>query len=35
MGRLIMGAVVSLSGRIAHDDDDVRPLFDWYGNVLR
>jgi len=27
-----MGAVVSLDGFIAHDDDDVGPLFDWYGN---
>jgi hypothetical protein len=25
MGRTIMGAVVSLDGRIAHDDDDVGP----------
>ncbi len=32
MGRTIMGAVVSLDGRIAHDDDSVGPLFDWYGN---
>jgi dihydrofolate reductase len=32
MGRTIMGAVVSLDGYIAHDDDDVGPLFDWYGN---
>jgi hypothetical protein len=32
MGRTIMGAVVSLDGFIAHDDDDVGPLFDWYGN---
>jgi hypothetical protein len=32
MGRTIMGVVVSLDGRIAHDDDDVGPLFDWYGN---
>jgi len=32
MGRTIMGAVVSLDGRIAHDVDDVGPMFDWYGN---
>jgi dihydrofolate reductase len=32
MGRRIMGAVVSLDGYIANDDDDVGPLFDWYGN---
>ena len=27
-----MGAVVSLDGFIAEDNDDVGPLFDWYGN---
>jgi dihydrofolate reductase len=27
-----MGAVVSLDGFIADDNDDVGPLFDWYGN---
>lgn len=32
MGRTIMGAVVSLDGYIAHEDDTVGPLFDWYGN---
>jgi dihydrofolate reductase len=32
MGRTIMGAVVSLDGYIADDNDDVGPLFDWYGN---
>ena len=32
MGKAIMGAVVSLDGFIADDGDDVRPLFDWYGN---
>lgn len=31
-GRTIMGAVVSLDGYIAHDDESVGPLFDWYGN---
>lgn len=32
MGKTIMGAVVSLDGYIARDDDGVGPLFDWYGN---
>jgi hypothetical protein len=32
MGRTITGAVVSLDGYIAREDDDVGPLFDWYGN---
>lgn len=32
MGKTIMGAVVSLDGYIAMDNDDVGPLFDWYGN---
>jgi hypothetical protein len=32
MGKTIMGAVVSLDGYIARDDDSVGPLFDWYGN---
>lgn len=32
MQRTIMGAVVSLDGYIAFDDDEVGPLFDWYGN---
>jgi dihydrofolate reductase len=32
MGKAIMGAVVSLDGYIARDDDGVGPLFDWYGN---
>jgi dihydrofolate reductase len=27
-----MGAVVSLDGFIADDNDGVGPLFDWYGN---
>jgi dihydrofolate reductase len=27
-----MGAVVSLDGFIADDNDEVGPLFDWYGN---
>src|SRR4051812_16205445 len=26
------GAVVSLNGYIADENDDVGPLFDWYGN---
>jgi dihydrofolate reductase len=32
MGRTIMGAVVSLDGFMADDNDGVGPLFDWYGN---
>ena len=32
MNRTIMGAVVSLDGFIADDNDNVGPLFDWYGN---
>ena len=32
MGATLMGAVVSLDGYIARDDDAVGPLFDWYGN---
>jgi dihydrofolate reductase len=32
MGKTIMGAVVSLDGFIADDDDSVGPLFDWYSN---
>jgi len=32
MGKVLMGAVVSLDGYIAFDDDTVGPLFDWYGN---
>lgn len=32
MGKVMMGAVVSLDGYIAADDDSVGPLFDWYGN---
>ncbi|MEV0567468.1 dihydrofolate reductase [Dactylosporangium sp. NPDC050588] len=32
MGRVKMGAVVSLDGFIARDDDTVGPLFDWFGN---
>jgi dihydrofolate reductase len=32
MGKTVMGAVVSLDGFIANDDDGVGPLFDWYGN---
>jgi dihydrofolate reductase len=32
MGKTIMGAVVSLDGFIADDQDGVGPLFDWYGN---
>ena len=32
MGKVIMGAVVSLCGLIADGNDDVGPVFDWYGN---
>jgi dihydrofolate reductase len=32
MGHAIMGAVVSLDGYIALEDDTVGPLFDWFGN---
>jgi dihydrofolate reductase len=32
MGKTVMGAVVSVDGFIADDNDDVGPLFDWYGN---
>jgi dihydrofolate reductase len=32
MGKVIMGATVSLDGFIADEKDDVGPLFDWYGN---
>jgi dihydrofolate reductase len=32
MGRVIVGATVSLDGFIADENDDVGPLFDWYGN---
>ena len=32
VGRVIMGAAVSLDGFVAHEDDSVGPLFDWYGN---
>jgi len=32
MGKVIVGATVSIDGFIADDNDDVGPLFDWYGN---
>jgi hypothetical protein len=32
MGKTVMGAVVSVDGFIADDNDDVGPLFDWLGN---
>jgi hypothetical protein len=32
MGKVIMGAVVSLDGFMADDDDGIGPLFDWIGN---
>ena len=32
MGKTVMGAVVSLDGFIADDNDGVGPLFDWLAN---
>ena len=32
MAKVIMHAVVSVDGYIAHADDSVGPLFDWYFN---
>lgn len=32
MGKVILGATVSLDGFIADEHDGVGPLFDWYGN---
>ncbi len=32
MGKTIMGAIVSLDGYMADDNDGVGPLFDWLGN---
>ena len=32
MGKTIMGAVVSLDGFMADDNDGVGPMFDWFGN---
>jgi dihydrofolate reductase len=32
MARVVMQAVVSVDGYIAHPNDTVGPLFDWYGN---
>ncbi len=32
MGKTVMGAIVSLDGFMADDDDGVGPLFDWLGN---
>ena len=32
VAKTVMGAVVSLDGFIADDNDGVGPLFDWYGN---
>ncbi len=32
MGKVMMGATVSLDGFIADEHDAVGPLFDWYGN---
>ncbi len=33
MGKTIMGAIVSLDGFMADDNDGVGPLFDWLGNI--
>ena len=32
MGKTVMGAVVSLDGFMADDNDGIGPLFDWMGN---
>jgi dihydrofolate reductase len=32
MGKTVMGAIVSLDGFMADDEDGVGPLFDWLGN---
>ncbi len=32
MGKTIMGAIVSLDGFMADDNDGIGPLFDWLGN---
>jgi dihydrofolate reductase len=32
MSKVLMHNVVSLDGFIADDNDDIGPLFDWYGN---
>jgi dihydrofolate reductase len=32
MGKVVMGATVSLDGFIADENDGVGPMFDWYGN---
>jgi dihydrofolate reductase len=32
MGKTVMGAIVSLDGFMADDEDSVGPLFDWLGN---
>ena len=32
MGKTVMGAIVSLDGFMADDNDAVGPLFDWLGN---
>ena len=32
MGNVVMHNVVSVDGFIAHENDQVGPLFDWYGN---
>ncbi|MEQ7127994.1 hypothetical protein ABN034_26200 [Actinopolymorpha sp. B11F2] len=32
MGKVIVGATVSVDGFIADENDNVGPLFEWYGN---
>lgn len=32
MGKVVMAAVTSLDGFIANENDEVGPLFDWFGN---
>ena len=32
MGKVVMHNVVSVDGFIADDNDDIGPLFEWYGN---
>jgi dihydrofolate reductase len=32
MGKTVMGAVMSLDGYMADENDGVGPLFDWFGN---
>ena len=34
MGNVVMHNVVSVDGFIADENDQVGPLFEWYGNCL-